>query len=763
MLKNKIFLPIAAAVMIASAAFALDGGDPAAEQALHYYALGGEARDVRNYERARGFYADMLETASAMTPGEDRNTLVFRAHSALRDVCVELELYDEAIAHGEYCARSFAGDSNFEPHDASLSYALLGSVYVYAGKTEEAYCCVDTAFNLLREDSPVNYRRSIPKMLGIVAANSGDWALAEKAYREGVAVERTLPESEELAKAINLLANSIYQQDRYDEALPLYHELVDINRRLFGEGSEEALYARYQITNVLAFSGDVAGACRLYIDVEREYEQSLRSRLRVLPEGKRDAFLATATGIMKAMTPFGVSAKANDDEFTMTAYNAIMATKGLLLSSRIATDRIISGHGSETDRLRLDSLHSCQSRLAAYEAADVRDSKGMAREYAEMLRLDAELAESCARYGDVGSFLSDDYARIASALRPGEAVVDYYDYRLSSGIRKYIAYVYRYGMEYPHRTEICRQQSLDSIVALEKGIRSNLYAGESGEVMRQLLLDPALGCLAGADTGGEPLRRLYFVPAGDIHKVALESLPDSTGALLSGRLEMVRLSSAREILRRDGAESGFDTAALFGGIDFEGSEFAGLSWSQREVEHIGSLLGAGSRVIVGADATVGGVSAMSGDSPGLMHFSTHGFCYPPGTEELPEALRGRTDAMDLCGLVMADGILPGSAIGTCDFGKTRLVSLASCDTGLGAITSEGIYGLQRAFKQAGAGSILMSLWEASDLSSTLFMTEFYNALAIDGLPARQACHQARERVRERYPHPFYWAGYVMID
>lgn len=763
MLKNKIFLPIAAAAMIASAAFAFEGEDPATEQALHYYALGGEARDVRNYERARGFYADMLETASAMTPGDDRNALVFRAHSALRDVCVELELYDEAIAHGEYCARSFAGDPNFEPHDASLSYALLGSVYVYAGRTQEAYCCVDTAFSLLRDDSPVNYRRSIPKMLGIVAANSGDWALAEKAYRRGVAVERTLPESDELARAINLLANSIYQQDRYDEALPLYHELVDINRRLFGEGSEEALYARYQITNVLAFSGDVAGACRLYIDVEREYEQSLRERLRVLPGEKRDAFLATATGIMKAMTPFGVSAKANDDEFTMTAYNAIMATKGMLLSSRIATDRIISEHGSESDRQRLDSLHSCQSRLAEYEAADVRDSKGVAREYAEMLRLDAELAESCARYGDVGSFLNDDYTRIASALRPGEGVVDYYDYQLSSGVRKYVAYLYRHGMKYPHRTEICRQQSLDSVAALEKGIRSNLYAGESGDAMRQLLLDPVLDCLAEADVAGEPLKRLYFVPAGDIHKIALESLPDSAGGLLSGRLEMVRLSSAREILRHDDRETGFAGAALFGGIDFEGSEFARLPWSQREVEHIGTLLGEGSRVISGADATVGGVSAMSGNSPGLMHFSTHGFCYPSGTADLPEALSGRTDAMDLCGLVMADGILSGSAIGACDFGKTRLVSLASCDTGLGAITSEGIYGLQRAFKQAGAGSILMSLWEASDLSSTLFMTEFYNALAVDGLSARQACLQAREKVRERYPHPFYWAGYVMID
>ena len=743
-----------AAVVAAAASVMASAPDCHISHAERYHSLALEARKVNNYQRAKGFFEDMLASADSIADDEQRKPYVFKAHSGLRDVCLELEEYDESIAHGRYCVDSFRTDSTFRPHDASLSYALLGSVYVYAGRVEQAYACVDSAMNLLNADSPEMYRRSIPKMLGIVAANSGDWALAELAYRRGLEIERSLPLAEERVGAVNLLANALCQQDRYQEALPLYREQEALSREIFGEDSDQALHAAYQITNVLAFAGDVEGACRQYIDVGRQYAERLRGRLRVAPGEKREAMIADFIKVMRAMTPFGVAAGANDDEFTMAAYNGILSAKGLLLWSEMAAEKIINRHGSPADRSNLDRLNALKTRLTALEAGETRRSEEIAGVYSEILQLDSMLAGSCAGYGDIGGFLDHDYREVCSRLAPGEVVVDYYDYHASTVGRKYVAYVYRGGQRYPHRVEICRQSQIDSVVNLEKGIMSNLYGPDTGEAMRRLLLAPLSEWTADA-------RRVYIVPSGQLHNIALESLPSPEGGLVSDHTEYVRISSAREIGRP--ARQSTSTSSLFGGADYSGSVYAALPGSLSEVSEIGGILGSGASIHTAGDASSARLAALSGNSPGILHISTHGFFYEPGAEDIPDPLKGYGEAMDLCGLVMSDRMLSASEIASWDLGDTSLVCLASCHTGLGKITSEGVYGLQRAFKRAGAGSILLSLWEASDNASHLFMAEFYRAMQLHGASPRMACNAARNKVKEQYPHPFYWAGYVIVD
>lgn len=56
----------------------------------------------------------------------------------------------------------------------------------------------------------------------------------------------------------------------------------------------------------------------------------------------------------------------------------------------------------------------------------------------------------------------------------------------------------------------------------------------------------------------------------------------------------------------------------------------------------------------------------------------------------------------------------------------------------------------------------MSLWEASDVASAMFMMELYKALVSGKCDVKRAFRAAQSAVRSRYPEPFYWAGYVMI-
>ena len=90
--------------------------------------------------------------------------------------------------------------------------------------------------------------------------------------------------------------------------------------------------------------------------------------------------------------------------------------------------------------------------------------------------------------------------------------------------------------------------------------------------------------------------------------------------------------------------------------------------------------------------------------------------------------------------------------------------LSACETGLGEIQSEGVYGLQRAFKLAGAEFILMSLWQVEDEATGEFMAAFYLQFFTEGLEIRDAFWEAQRIMRDRYPNePYKWAGFILVE
>jgi len=96
-----------------------------------------------------------------------------------------------------------------------------------------------------------------------------------------------------------------------------------------------------------------------------------------------------------------------------------------------------------------------------------------------------------------------------------------------------------------------------------------------------------------------------------------------------------------------------------------------------------------------------------------------------------------------------------------------MVVLSACQTGLGDISQgEGVFGLQRGFKKAGANSILMSLWEVEDEATQILMTQFYKN-HVSGQSKRQSLRSAQKYLREynngRYHEPKYWAAFILLD
>jgi CHAT domain-containing protein len=111
-----------------------------------------------------------------------------------------------------------------------------------------------------------------------------------------------------------------------------------------------------------------------------------------------------------------------------------------------------------------------------------------------------------------------------------------------------------------------------------------------------------------------------------------------------------------------------------------------------------------------------------------------------------------------------DGILTADEISRLDLSSTQLVVLSACETARGHIDPvDGVWGLQRAFKQAGVSTILMTLWKIPDSTTSIFMEQFYQAL-VDGLSVRSAVKKAQKYlIYNGASDPFYWAPFVVLD
>ena len=112
----------------------------------------------------------------------------------------------------------------------------------------------------------------------------------------------------------------------------------------------------------------------------------------------------------------------------------------------------------------------------------------------------------------------------------------------------------------------------------------------------------------------------------------------------------------------------------------------------------------------------------------------------------------------------SDGVLLSSEISELNLENTDLVVLSACETALGDIKTEGVYGLQRAFKLSGVKSLIMSLWKVDDEATQKLMTAFYQYY-MNGLSKREALIAAQKTVKRTlgFEHPYNWAGFILLD
>ena len=193
-----------------------------------------------------------------------------------------------------------------------------------------------------------------------------------------------------------------------------------------------------------------------------------------------------------------------------------------------------------------------------------------------------------------------------------------------------------------------------------------------------------------------------------------------------------------------------------------------LEEGRAEASSIASLF-SGSKVLSGASATEAELGRHM-ENRSLVHFATHAHIDAGRPLASALLLTATPDALEntrLAPLDPSDGVLTGYEVLNGSLAPGALVTLAACQTaGRPGAGSEGVAGLARAFFQAGASSVVASLWPVEDRATRELMLRFYRRLAA-GQPRGEALSGAqaelsRGEAGERLAHPYYWAGFALI-
>lgn len=240
-----------------------------------------------------------------------------------------------------------------------------------------------------------------------------------------------------------------------------------------------------------------------------------------------------------------------------------------------------------------------------------------------------------------------------------------------------------------------------------------------------------------------PGTALAIVPHGLLHNVPFHALFDGERYLVD-RCEILYAPSATVLALCQQRLISIPGRALVAGVTDEL-----IPAAVAETRDVASKLaesGIETATLMDEAATLAAVQTLALDRD-LLHFACHGLF--------------RADNPMFSALKLQDGWLTAADVMQMDLTDT-LVTLSACESGRGTVLQgDEVIGLPRAFLGAGAAAVVVSLWVVQDETTRALMTDWYQRLS-EGLGRAAALRAAQQSMREQYPHPYYWAPFILI-
>ena len=480
-----------------------------------------------------------------------------------------------------------------------------------------------------------------------------------------------------------------------------------------------------------------------------------------------------------------------DNKGIIDTYNYLLFLKNFVLVNKLAISERIK---NDTEAAALSS----QASGLYQELNDPhlsKDSVGGIKNQLRLLdkKMKSLVSNSLSGFSTVSL---PTFVSLKQKLREDEVMLDFFPYYEFISYDTYHVYyavsITTKESQVPKFLKLCRVEQIDELLR-----NSKLYDAKNlvfySEIWKKI------------ERYISKKKKILISPTLNLNKVNFGAI--SCGAKRLGDVyQLASISTLNSLFQRDCVkDSAKKSIALFGGIDYDASisvnkknvqdtsktkvdrsGFDYLPETLNEVADISDLLAGvmNTTVYSGQKATESQFKLLSRHSPSVIHISTHGFYLKGKGLKAPFfknlSLSSKiTYKMSKCGLLFSgannawngiyaqdveeDCILTAAEVEKMDLSDTELVVLSACDTGLGDCESiDGVYGLSRAFKIAGAHTIVMTLWKVNDLVTKEFMCEFYGQIK-DGLEYHEAFRIAQQKLRLKYQDPLLWAPFVIID
>jgi hypothetical protein len=396
-----------------------------------------------------------------------------------------------------------------------------------------------------------------------------------------------------------------------------------------------------------------------------------------------------------------------------------------------------------------DELVWLYSRLNDGEASAARRHEVSTRE-AELTRLHRRLQPAsrpqalALGIGGAAAEAASTIAALRRRLQPGTLVLEYFQ----AG-DELVLFVFDARRLVAHRLG-----SIAQVAALvdrfrfqvgKFGLGKEYVRSHSGSMLDSVnrLLGELYTALIGP--GADDLvdaRRLIIVPHGVLHYLPFHALIDPSGTPLVERVDIAYAPSATVLAScfdRPSIPEGLGQRLLVGVPDQAIPQIAG------EIKALQGLFGS-STVLFGEAATE---QAFRREAPeaDVIHLASHAvFRQDNPLFSAIQLSDGWLSLYDLYGLRL----------------RASLVTLSACETGVNdVLAGDELVGLARGFFQAGTASVVVSLWAVDDTSTAHLMERFYAHLET-GIGPALAMRQAQTELRREYPHPYYWAPFLVI-
>jgi len=666
---------------------------------LHLVCLGDALFCQQKYTEALEIYQIELEKCEEVLPGTEKHA------DALEDIGkVQVRL------------KQFA-DAKSNLQQACNMYKALNLDSKYSNTYSELLVCLRKAGDNDAADSMEQDADNKRKVV---------WQRLLDSELKNLAVTEKYLSSEVYTNSLNTIAGCYYGLDKYEEAAYYYASYTEHLRKML---QEKFLL----LTDV--------DRKRVWNEQQKQIDD-YRFSVAALPD--------SAAGLIPL--------------FISTLYDMELISKGILLNSVIEFEKILELNGDKNLLKIYRTIKENQQQIDQLQSvvSDENLQKVLALKQTNT-SLQRRLMTGCAAYGDYTKYLSYTWRDIQSKLGENDIAIEFTTVPLSPLDKdNYILALILASTGEPAMSVISTKEILNNLKSKEDLYDNAQYYNLIWGFMQQHL---------------DGKKRVYFAPDNNLSNIAIEYLNDGDKSFFE-KYEVHRLSSTKELCRSYSEKSDKKTVTIFGDIDYDTQSvsktkgtlsFGQLKYGKEEIEGIESSMKNDYKVTVydGKKATEKRFRQLSGSEPLILHISSHGNYY--GDDKTPEAdamdnsLLALTDANIGSEDILNDGLITAADVAQMNLRQCDMAVLSACNTGLGGKGSDGIFGLQRGFKNAGVHTLLMSLKSVYDESTAKLMIAFYQGFS-EGKSKRQSLLDAQKAIKAMgYKEGKYWAPFILLD